>query len=111
MRARSTLNKKRREADVLCCVCRCQRGEYGHAEIDRFLWHAHESFDDTQLQRSRKLCEPSNSAADNAVDSDAVLAPLKAAKATCRRKDARAPAPFRRASAPSFAAPRPSRPH
>jgi hypothetical protein len=29
--------------------------------------------------------------------------------ATCRRRDARAPAPFRRASAPSFAAPRQSR--
>jgi hypothetical protein len=39
------LNKKRREADVL-------RGQYvfaPHAEIDRFLWHAHESFDDAQL--------------------------------------------------------------
>jgi hypothetical protein len=37
------LNKKRREADVLRCVRRCQRGEYvfaPHAEIDRFLWHA-----------------------------------------------------------------------
>jgi hypothetical protein len=28
MRACSTLNKKRREADVLRCVRRCQRGEY-----------------------------------------------------------------------------------
>jgi hypothetical protein len=34
------LNKKRCEADMLCCVHRCQRGEYvfaPHAEIDRFL--------------------------------------------------------------------------
>jgi hypothetical protein len=41
------LNKKRREADVLRCVRRCQRGEYvfaPHAEIDRFLWHAREPF-------------------------------------------------------------------
>jgi hypothetical protein len=46
------LNKKRREADVVRCVCRCQRGEYvfaPHAEIDRFLWHAREPFDDAQL--------------------------------------------------------------
>jgi hypothetical protein len=34
------LNKERREADVLRCVRRCQRGEYHNAEIDRFLWHA-----------------------------------------------------------------------
>jgi hypothetical protein len=37
-------------------------------------------------QRSRTLCEPSNTAAANAVDSDAVLAPLKAAR---RPADAR----------------------
>ncbi len=108
------LNKKRREADVLRCVRHCQRGEYvfaPHAEIDRFLWHPREPFDDAQLTALSNLCEPSSSAATNAVDSDAVLAPARRPPATCRRKDARAPAPFRRASAPSFAAPRPSRPH
>jgi hypothetical protein len=48
----NTLNKKRREADVLRCVRHCQRGEYvfaPHAEIDRFFWHAREPFDDAQL--------------------------------------------------------------
>ena len=82
MRACSTLNKERCEADVLRCVRRCQRGEYvfaPHAEIDRFLWHAREPFDDAQLTALSNLCEPSSSAAANAVDSDAVLAPLKAA--------------------------------
>jgi hypothetical protein len=76
------LNKKRCEADVLRCVRRCQRGEYvfaPHAEIDRFLWHAREPFDDAQLTALSNLCEPSSSAAANTVDSDAVLAPLKAA--------------------------------
>jgi hypothetical protein len=37
---------------VLRCVRRYQRGEYVfalHAEIDRFLWHAREPFDDAQL--------------------------------------------------------------
>ena len=46
------MNKYRREADVLCCVRRCLRGEYvfaAHAEIDRFLWHAREPYDDEQL--------------------------------------------------------------
>ena len=88
MRACSTLNKKRRKADVLRCVRRRQRGEYvfaPHAEIDRFLWHAREPFDDAQLTA---LCEPSSSVAANAVDSDAVLAPLRP-PATCRRRDAR----------------------
>jgi hypothetical protein len=107
MRACSTLNKKRREADVLRCVRRCQRGEYvfaPHAEIGRFLWHAREPFDDAQLAALSNLCEPSSS-----VDSDAVLAPLKAAGDLPTQ--GRAPAPFRRTSAPSFAAQRPSRPH
>jgi hypothetical protein len=42
-----SLNKKRREADVVRCVRRCQRGEYvfaPHAETDRFLWNAREPF-------------------------------------------------------------------
>ncbi len=76
------LNKKRCEADVLRCVRRCQRGEYvfaPYAEIDRFLWHAREPFDDAQRTALSNLCEQSSSAAPNAVDSDAVLAPLKAA--------------------------------
>ncbi len=38
-------------------------------------------FDDAQLTALSNLCEPSSSAAANAVDSDAVLAPLKAAAA------------------------------
>jgi hypothetical protein len=50
-----------------------------NAEIDRFLWHARERLTTRNSQRSRTLCEPSSSAAANAVDSDAVLAPLKAA--------------------------------
>jgi hypothetical protein len=50
-----------------------------NAEIDRFLWHAREPFDNTQLTALSNLCEASSSAAANAVDSDAVLAPLKAA--------------------------------
>jgi hypothetical protein len=32
---------------MLRCVRHCQRGEYvfaPHAEIDRFLWHARETF-------------------------------------------------------------------
>jgi hypothetical protein len=58
------LNKKRHEVDVLRCVRRCQRGEYvfaPHAEIDRFLWHAREPFDDAQLTALSNLCEPSSS--------------------------------------------------
>jgi hypothetical protein len=81
-----------------------------NAEIDRFLWHAREPFDDAQLTALSNLCEPSSSAAANAVDIDAVLAPLKAV-GDLLTQGARAPAPFRRASAPSFAAPRPSRIH
>ncbi len=76
------LNKKRREADVLRRVRRCQRGRYvfaEHAEIGRYLFSAREPFDDAQLSALSNLCEPSNSAAANAVDSEAVLAPLKAA--------------------------------
>jgi hypothetical protein len=78
-----------------------------NAEIDRFHWHAR---DDAQLTALSNLCEASSSAATNAVDSDAVLATAQGRR---RPADAgtRAPAPFRRASAPSFAAPRPSRPH
>ncbi len=37
---------------MLRCVRRCQRGEYvnrRNADIDRFLWHAREPFDDAQL--------------------------------------------------------------
>ena len=67
---------------MLRCVRRCQRGEYvfaPYAEIDRFLWHAREPFDDAQRTALSNLCEQSSSAAPNAVDSDAVLAPLKAA--------------------------------
>jgi hypothetical protein len=74
------LNKKRREADVLRCVRRCQRGEYvfaPHAEIDRFLWHARVVLTTRSAQRSRTLCEESSWAAANTFDSDAV-APLKA---------------------------------
>jgi hypothetical protein len=48
-----------------------------NAEIDRFLWRAREPFDDAQLTALSNLCEPCSSAAANAVDSDAVLAPLK----------------------------------
>jgi hypothetical protein len=78
-----------------------------NAEIDRFHWHAR---DDAQLTALSNLCEASSSAATNAVDSDAVLATAQGRR---RPADAgtRAPAPFRRASAPSFPAPRPSRPH
>jgi hypothetical protein len=60
-------------------VRRCQRGEYvfaPRAEIDRFLWHA-SRLTTRNSQRSRSLCEPSSSATANAVDSDAVLAPLE----------------------------------
>jgi hypothetical protein len=49
----------------------------------------------------------SSSAAANAVDSDAVLASLRPADAGTRARRLRFVAP----SAPSFAAPRPSRPH
>jgi hypothetical protein len=108
------LNKKRHEVDVLRCVRRCQRGEYvfaPHAEIDRFLWHAREPFDDAQLTALSNLCEPSSSAAANAVDSDAVLAPIKAAgdlpTQVTRARRLRFVAPQHRL----FAAPRPSRPH
>jgi hypothetical protein len=48
-----------------------------NAEIYRFLWHAREPFDDAQLTALSNLCEPSSLAAANAVDSDAVLAPLR----------------------------------
>jgi hypothetical protein len=83
-----------------------------NAEIDRFLWRAREPFDDAQLTALSNLCEPCSSAAANAVDSDAVLTPLKAAgRPADAGTRARALAPFRRASAPSFAAPRPSRSH
>jgi hypothetical protein len=76
------LNKKRREADVLRRVRRCQRSQYvfvPYAEIERYFFHVREPFDDAQLSALSNLCEPSHSAAANAVDSEAVLAPLKAA--------------------------------
>jgi hypothetical protein len=101
------LNKKRHEADLLRCVCRCQRGEYVfalHVEIDRFFWHAREPFDDAQL-----------TAISNALRGEQLRRPPTPSTATpcslrSRPPDARAPAPFRRTSAPSFAAPRLSRP-
>jgi hypothetical protein len=73
------LNKKRREADVLRCVRRCQRGEYVFAPQRRMLPLARTRVVLTtrNSQRSRTLYEPSSSAAANAVDSDAVLAPLE----------------------------------
>jgi hypothetical protein len=77
------LIKKRREADALRCVRRCQRGEYvfaPHAEIDRFLWlwHAREPFDDAQLTALSNAMRAEQLGAANAVDSDAVLAPADA---------------------------------
>ncbi len=48
-----------------------------NAEIDCFLWHAREPFDDAQLTVLSNFCEPSSSAAAHAVDSDAVLSPLE----------------------------------
>ncbi len=78
---------------MLRCVRRCQRGEYvfaPHAEIDRLLWHAREPFDDAQLTALSTLCEPSRPAAANAVDSDVVLAPLKAAGDLPTQRRARA---------------------
>jgi hypothetical protein len=75
------LNKKRREADVVRCVRRCERGEYvfaPHAEIAASSG-THASRLTTRSTALSNLCEPSSSAAANAVDSDAVLAPLKAA--------------------------------
>ena len=117
------LNKKRHEADVLRCVRRRQRGECffapHHAEIDRFLWHARESLTTRNSQRSRTVSEPSSSAAANAVDCDAVLAPLKAAgdpptqgrarggsvssrlSTVCRRTTSKSATPTRRRPPPS----------
>ncbi len=113
MRACSTLNKQRREADVLRCVRRCQRGEYGFAPQcrDRPLpLHARELFDDAQLTALSNPLRAEQLGGRQRRRQRRRARSAQGRPATCRRKDARAPAPFRRASAPSFAL-RPSRPH
>jgi hypothetical protein len=72
-----------------------------NAEIDRFLSHAREPFDDAQLTALSNLCEPSSSVAANAV-----LARRRPADAVTRARRLRFVAPQHLL----FAA-RPSRPH
>jgi hypothetical protein len=104
------MTKKRREADVLRRVRRCQRSSYvfaGHGEIARFLWNARAPFDDVQLTVLSNLCEPSTSS-NGPADSESVLASLKATGDVRARVSSRFGGVFQRARTSSVSKVKPT---
>jgi hypothetical protein len=90
------LNKKRREADVPRCVRPLParrvrfRAATRNAEIDRFLWHAREPFDDAQLTTLSNPLRAEQLGGRQRHRQRRRARSRSRPLATCRRKDARA---------------------